>query len=47
VHRVVIGNPLQLRAIAYAKIKTDKIDAARRARQAACEWLSAGGLDVR
>ena len=28
VHRVVIANPLQVRAIAQAKIKTDKIDAA-------------------
>lgn len=28
VHRVVIANPLQVRAIAHAKIKTDKIDAA-------------------
>ena len=27
VHRVVIANPLQVRAIAHAKIKTDKIDA--------------------
>jgi transposase len=28
VGRVVIANPLQVRAIAHAKIKTDKIDAA-------------------
>ena len=28
VHRVVIANPLQVRAIAHAKVKTDKIDAA-------------------
>ena len=28
VHRVVIANPIQVRAIAHAKIKTDKIDAA-------------------
>src|SRR5512132_2978608 len=28
VKRVVIANPLQVRAIAHAKIKTDKIDAA-------------------
>jgi transposase len=28
VHRLVIANPLQVRAIAHAKIKTDKIDAA-------------------
>jgi transposase len=28
VQRVVIANPLQVRAIAHAKIKTDKIDAA-------------------
>jgi transposase len=27
-HRVVIANPLQVRAIAHTKIKTDKIDAA-------------------
>jgi hypothetical protein len=27
VHRVVIANPLQVRPIAHAKIKTDKIDA--------------------
>jgi transposase len=30
VHRVVIANPLQVRAIAHAKIKTDKIDAGAR-----------------
>jgi transposase len=28
VPRVVIANPLQVRAIAWAKVKTDKIDAA-------------------
>ena len=28
VRRVVIANPLQVRAIAHAKVKTDKIDAA-------------------
>ena len=28
VHRVVIANPPQVRAIAHAKIKTDKIDSA-------------------
>src|SRR5947207_1313966 len=28
VRRVVIANPLQVRAIAWAKVKTDKIDAA-------------------
>src|SRR6201996_8975756 len=28
VRRVVIANPLQVRAIAHAKIKTDKVDAA-------------------
>ena len=31
-HRVVIANPLQVRAIAWAKVKTDKIDAATLAR---------------
>jgi transposase len=28
VRRVAIANPLQVRAIAHAKIKTDKVDAA-------------------
>jgi transposase len=28
VHRMVIANPLQVRAVAHAKVKTDKIDAA-------------------
>jgi transposase len=28
VRRVVIANPLQVRAIAHAKVKTDKVDAA-------------------
>jgi len=28
VRRVVVANPLQVRAIAWAKVKTDKIDAA-------------------
>ena len=43
--RVVIANPLQVRAIAQAKVKTDKIDAARLG-QAACQRLSARGLDA-
>lgn len=39
VHRVVIANPLQVRAIAWAKVKTDKIDAATLARLHASGFL--------
>jgi transposase len=39
VHRVVIANPPRVRAIAHAKIKTDKIDAG--AREVARQWLPA------
>lgn len=39
VHRVVIANPLQVRAIAWAKVKTDKIDAAVLARLHAAGFL--------
>lgn len=39
VHRVVIANPLQVRAIAWAKVKTDKIDAATLARLHAAQFL--------
>jgi transposase len=39
VRRVVIANPLQVRAIAHAKIKTDKIDAAVLARLHASGFL--------
>ena len=39
VHRVVIANPLQVRAIAWAKVKTDKIDAATLARLHAARFL--------
>lgn len=39
VHRVVIANPLQVRAIAWAKVKTDKIDAATLARLHAAGFL--------
>lgn len=38
-HRVVIANPLQVRAIAWAKVKTDKIDAATLARLHAAQFL--------
>ncbi len=37
--RVVIANPMQLRAIAWAKVKTDKIDAAVLARLYASGFL--------
>jgi transposase len=37
--RVVIANPLQVRAIAWAKVKTDKIDAATLARLHAAQFL--------
>ena len=40
VRRVVIANPLQVRAIAHAKIKTDKIDAALLAKLHASGFLS-------
>lgn len=39
VRRVVIANPLQVRAIAHAKVKTDKIDAAVLARLHASGFL--------
>jgi transposase len=39
VHRVVIANPLQVKAIAWAKVKTDKIDAAVLARLHASGFL--------
>jgi transposase len=39
VHRVVIANPLQVLAIAWAKVKTDKIDAATLARLLAARFL--------
>lgn len=39
VHRVIIANPRQVRAIAHAHIKTDKIDAAVLARIHACGFL--------
>ena len=39
VRRVVIANPLQVRAIAWAKVKTDKIDAATLARLHAAQFL--------
>jgi transposase len=39
VQRVVIANPLQVRAIAHAKIKTDKIDAAVLAKRHASGFL--------
>jgi len=39
VHRVAIANPLQVRAIAWAKVKTDKIDAATLARLHAAQFL--------
>ena len=39
VGRVVVANPVQLRAIAYARVKTDKIDAAMLARIQASGFL--------
>ena len=39
VHRVAIANPLQVRAIACAKVKTDKIDASKLARLHAAHFL--------
>ena len=39
VKRVVIANPLLVRAIAYAKVKTDKIDAAVLAKLHAAGFL--------
>jgi transposase len=41
--KVVIANPKQVRIIAYAKIKTDTIDASVLA--ALCKRLPAGSLD--
>ena len=45
VARIVISNPNLVRAIAWAKVKTDKIDA--RAGKAPCERVPARGLDAR
>ncbi|MDM0116725.1 hypothetical protein QTI66_31815 [Variovorax sp. J22R133] len=39
VHRVAIANPMQVRAIAWAKVKTLKIDAATLARLHAAQFL--------
>jgi transposase len=39
VGRVAVGNPLQIRAIAQAKVKTDKVDAAVLANLLRCEYL--------
>src|ERR1700722_12117141 len=39
VRRVAIANPLQVRAIAWAKVKTDKIDAAALTRLHAAQFL--------
>jgi transposase len=39
VGRVVVGNPLQIRAIAQAKVKTDKVDADVLAHLLRCEYL--------
>jgi transposase len=39
VRRVAIANPLQVRAIAWAKVKTDKIDAATLARLHSAQFL--------
>jgi hypothetical protein len=41
VARVVVANPLKTRAIAEAKIKTDKVDAAILAQLLAVNYLSA------
>ena len=38
VGKVAIANPVQLRAIAYARVKTDKIDTAMRRCSAGCSW---------
>ena len=46
VKRVVVANPRLVRAIAYARVKTDKIDAATLAKLA-CGRLRAGGLGRR
>lgn len=39
VQRVVVGNPLKIKAIAEAKIKTDKIDAEVLAQLLRCDYL--------
>ena len=44
VRRVAIANPLQVRAIAWAKVKTDKIDAATLARLHAARPYRGGSL---
>ena len=46
VARVIIANPLQVKAIAYAHVKTDKIDAGVLANLHAAGF-PAGGLDTR
>ncbi|MER9026437.1 hypothetical protein NKI01_28520 [Mesorhizobium sp. M0815] len=43
VKRVVIANPLQVKAIAHAHVKTDKVEAGK----LASGGLSAGDLDAR
>ena len=43
VKRVVVANPRMVRAIAYARVKTDKIDATILAKTS-CRWLSPRGL---
>ena len=39
VGQVVVGNPLKIKAIAEAKIKTDKVDAAVLAHLLRCDFL--------
>ena len=46
VARVVIANPIQVKAIAHAHVKTDKIDAGRVGQPVCCR-LPAGSLDAR
>jgi transposase len=38
VRRMIVANPMQVKAIAYARIKTDKIDAAAASLLGATRW---------
>jgi hypothetical protein len=46
VKRVVIANPLQVKAIAYAHVKTDKVDAGTLTSLYAAGYLPEYGLDA-
>jgi transposase len=47
VERVVVANPLHTRAIAEAKVKTDKVDAEVLAQLLRCDYLLVSGGQMR